>query len=460
MPSPVAHLAQHRADADRRGTQVERQHHDPAGPRARAAGGCWSRTSPPHRAACTRSPSGSSRVSARLRGSPRAADQRPSSGGRGWPPRTRSWRSALRLRRGGRRGGDVPARDRGAERLPLGGGARRRRRATTSTGRSTTTAPSSSSSRCAAPCSSSRATCCRRRGGAPRRGSPSSCSARLAKEVEAHGLADDGRRLARRAPATPSSTAWPRAAPATTAELRERSRRSARSPGLAPGKSYGGSFPIAPRVLGTLGATGQIVRGINDGRLAVLPPAVDPDRGLARRAPQPRRRAPTATASSSVAGCAGSGPAPRPTWSGGSARPRPPYAAPSPTSARSRSRSTPEAPAGCCPTTSTTCGAGEPWAALLPVLDPDDHGLEAARLLPRPRRRALPLRHQRQRRHHRLVGRPRRRLLGAGPATAWSCVVPRGDPGAEALAALEVEADRLTGLARRRRCRPSTRRCR
>ena len=49
---------------------------------------------------------------------------------------------------------------------------------------------------------------------------------------------------------------------------------------------------------------------------------------------------------------------------------------------------------------------------------PHGHGLEGPRLLPRSRPRALPLRLQRQRRHHGLVGRPDRRLLGAGRPTA------------------------------------------
>ena len=87
---------------------------------------------------------------------------------------------------------------------------------------------------------------------------------RLAKEVESNGLADDG-------------AAWLTAAydevlrslraegPSTTAELRERIPALAQRLELAPGKAYGGSFPIAPRLLGTLGAGGQIMRGANNG---------------------------------------------------------------------------------------------------------------------------------------------------------------------------------------------------
>jgi hypothetical protein len=88
--------------------------------------------------------------------------------------------------------------------------------------------------------------------------------ARLAKEVQANGLAEDG-------------DAWLgemfdevlrslRAdGPATTAELRERIPPLAQRLELAPGKAYGGSFPIAPRLLGTLAAGGEIVRGTNNG---------------------------------------------------------------------------------------------------------------------------------------------------------------------------------------------------
>jgi hypothetical protein len=87
---------------------------------------------------------------------------------------------------------------------------------------------------------------------------------RLAKEVESNGLATDG-------------VAWLEDlfsdvlrclsldGPSTTAELRERIPALAERLELAPGKAYGGSFPIAPRLLGTLGAGGQIVRGANTG---------------------------------------------------------------------------------------------------------------------------------------------------------------------------------------------------
>ena len=87
--------------------------------------------------------------------------------------------------------------------------------------------------------------------------------ARLAKEVEAHGIAKRGEAWLTRINTTILKTLAE--GPATTAELRERIPPLARRLELAPGKSYGGSFPIASRVLGALGATGKIVRGSNEG---------------------------------------------------------------------------------------------------------------------------------------------------------------------------------------------------
>ena len=77
--------------------------------------------------------------------------------------------------------------------------------------------------------------------------------------------------------------------------------------------------------------------------------------------------------------------------------------------------STAAAPAGCCPTTSTRSARSSPWAALLPVLDPTMMGWKERDFYLGPEHGAVPLRHQRQRRHHRLVERPDRRLLGPGP---------------------------------------------
>ena len=85
----------------------------------------------------------------------------------------------------------------------------------------------------------------------------------------------------------------------------------------------------------------------------------------------------------------------------------------------------------------------EPWAALLPVLDPTVMGWKERDFYLGAHAPA-PVRQQRQRRHDGLVGRPHRRLLGAGrrrcgrgPRCSRSC--PKA-----ALDALEAEAARLT----------------
>ena len=80
---------------------------------------------------------------------------------------------------------------------------------------------------------------------------------RMAKEVEAHGIAKRGEVWLNRMYATILRSAGARVGPSTTAELREAIPPLARRLELAPGKSYGGNVPIAPRVLGTLGCPGQ-----------------------------------------------------------------------------------------------------------------------------------------------------------------------------------------------------------
>ena len=76
---------------------------------------------------------------------------------------------------------------------------------------------------------------------------------RMAKEIEAHGIAKRGEVWLNRMYTTILRT-LAEAGPSTTAELREAIPPLARRVELAPGKAYGGSFPIAPRVLGTLAA--------------------------------------------------------------------------------------------------------------------------------------------------------------------------------------------------------------
>ncbi len=87
-------------------------------------------------------------------------------------------------------------------------------------------------------------------------------AARLAKEVEAHGLAEDGAAWVRAACA--KVMAQVRSQPATTAQLRAALPELDQRLRTAPGKAWGGEFPIAPRVLATLAAGGAVVRGRND----------------------------------------------------------------------------------------------------------------------------------------------------------------------------------------------------
>ena len=101
---------------------------------------------------------------------------------------------------------------------------------------------------------------------------------RLAKEVEAHGIAKRGDAWLKRLNATILG-ALAEGGPATTAELREQIPPLARRMEMAPGKSYGGNIPIAPRVLGTLGAHRPDPPGQQRGRLA---------RSCARGGPSPR----------------------------------------------------------------------------------------------------------------------------------------------------------------------------
>jgi hypothetical protein len=88
-------------------------------------------------------------------------------------------------------------------------------------------------------------------------------SARLAKEVESNAIAKDGARWVTRT--TNAVLGELEDGPATTAELRERVPALAKRLEMSPGKSYGGEFPIGPRVLSTLAARGSILRGDNAG---------------------------------------------------------------------------------------------------------------------------------------------------------------------------------------------------
>lgn len=86
---------------------------------------------------------------------------------------------------------------------------------------------------------------------------------RLAKEVSDGGIARDG--VAWVAATTAAVRERLADGPATTAQLREAVPAMGARLEMAPGKSYGGEFPIAPRVLAVLAADGSVLRGRNDG---------------------------------------------------------------------------------------------------------------------------------------------------------------------------------------------------
>ena len=266
----------------------------------------------------------------------------------------------------------------------------------------------------------------------------------------AGGLAADGDGLARRRPARPCSTCWPAAAAAHRAascasalpELAgtRRDRRPARS-GAATSRS-------APRVLTQLGAAATIVRGRNAGHWRPPGPPGRRCRRLARR----RARAAADRGGVRRAGAALAAHV-RPRH-----RDRPrvvagldhdaPCGARWPTSGRSRCPSTRRHRLGAARRRRRRSSPVEPWAALLPVLDPTTMGWKERDFYLDARPHAVPLRQQRQRRHDRLVERPDRRLLGPGRRRrrAGACCARTSAPtGAAALDAEAGAADRVAG---------------
>jgi hypothetical protein len=87
---------------------------------------------------------------------------------------------------------------------------------------------------------------------------------RLARDAEKHGISSDGADWVRRACAAVLGHLQAEG-PATTAELRARLPELEGRIRVSPDKAYGGEFPIAPRVLTTLAADGRVVRGANAG---------------------------------------------------------------------------------------------------------------------------------------------------------------------------------------------------
>ncbi|MEO6794990.1 MAG: winged helix DNA-binding domain-containing protein [Mycobacterium sp.] len=86
---------------------------------------------------------------------------------------------------------------------------------------------------------------------------------RLIADVGKAGVADDGERWLTRAHAAVLRHLVEHG-PASSTELRTALPELAGTYDPAPGKSYGGQTPLAPRALTVLGAEGQIVRGPND----------------------------------------------------------------------------------------------------------------------------------------------------------------------------------------------------
>lgn len=87
--------------------------------------------------------------------------------------------------------------------------------------------------------------------------------AQLARDVVRAGFTSDGESWV--AKTTGDVLAALHDGPRTTAELRELVPALAERIVVSPGKTYGGEFPVAPRVLTTLAASGAIVRGANEG---------------------------------------------------------------------------------------------------------------------------------------------------------------------------------------------------
>ena len=264
--------------------------------------------------------------------------------------------------------------------------------------------------------------------------------ARMAKEIEAHGIAKRGDVWLNRMFNTILRTLGERG-PSTTAELREAIPPLDRRMELAPGKAYGGNFPIAPRVLGTLGATGKILRGTNEGDWRTMRPRwtlteewlgrpvekAAPEAGYLELVRRWLRSFGPGTEADLV------------WWLGA-------------TKAAVRRAladlgavevALPDGIGYVLPDDVDDMPEPEPWAALLPVLDPTTMGWKQRDFYLEPEDRPYLF-----------------DTNGNGGSTAWWCgrvvgcwvqdpegvvvVVPRQDPGSEALAALRVEAERLT----------------
>jgi hypothetical protein len=88
--------------------------------------------------------------------------------------------------------------------------------------------------------------------------------AQLARDVAKAGVTDDGPAWVESTTAAVLATLHERG-PMTTMQLRAALPALEARLVVSPGKKYGGEFPVAPRVLTTLAASGAVVRGENEG---------------------------------------------------------------------------------------------------------------------------------------------------------------------------------------------------
>ncbi len=263
---------------------------------------------------------------------------------------------------------------------------------------------------------------------------------RLAKEIEAHGIAKRGDVWLTRMSNTILRTLEERG-PSTTAELREAIPPLARRLDLAPGKSYGANVPVAPRVIGTIAATGQILRGSNEGDWRTSRPRwTRTEEWLGRPVEKSAPEAGYLELVRRWLRSFGPGTEADLVWWLGATK-----------AAVRRALAELDAVE-----VALSDGTGyllpddvddvpqpESWAALLPVLDPATMGWKERDFYLAPEDRPFLF-----------------DTNGNAGSTAWWCgrvvgcwvqdpdgvvvVVPRGDPGREALAALQVEAERLS----------------
>ena len=94
----------------------------------------------------------------------------------------------------------------------------------------------------------------------------------VARDVQKHGVADDGMAWLEAA-GDAVLARLPGAEPMTARELREDLPELAGAITVNAGKKYGGTFNLAPRVLTWLGAEGRITRGRNDGHWRLSKPS-------------------------------------------------------------------------------------------------------------------------------------------------------------------------------------------